>query len=75
MAVYDPDKYRIRCGDHYLQPEVTVELYAVGNSNLPHRVTRVHWGANCHHPLQKMRPRNRYRRHHIPNPVTQGELK
>lgn len=44
MAVYDPDKYRIRCGDHYLQPEVTVELYAVGNSNLPHRVTRVHWG-------------------------------
>lgn len=43
MAVYDPDQHRIRCGDHYLQPEVTAELYAVGNSERPHHVTRVHW--------------------------------
>lgn len=44
MVVYEPDKYRIRCGDHYLDPEVTVEFHAVGNSNRPHHVTRVHWG-------------------------------
>lgn len=44
MATYDPDQHRIRCGDHYLQPEVTVELYAVGNSERPHHVTRVYWG-------------------------------
>ena len=44
MAVYDPDQDRIRCGDHYLDPEVTVELYAVGNSDRPHCVTRVCWG-------------------------------
>lgn len=43
MAVYDPDKYRIRCGDHYLEPEVTVELHTVGNSERPHHVTRAHW--------------------------------
>ncbi len=43
MATYDPDQHRIQCGDHYLQPEVTAELYAVGNSERPHHVTRVHW--------------------------------
>lgn len=44
MAVYDPDKHRIRCGDHYLEPEVTVEFHAVGNSDRPHHVTRFRWG-------------------------------
>ncbi len=44
MAVYDPDQHRIWCGDHYLQPEVTVEFHAVGNDERPHHVTRVHWG-------------------------------
>ena len=44
MAVYGPDQDRIRCGDHYLDPEVAVELHAVGNSDRPRHVTRVHWG-------------------------------
>lgn len=44
MAVYDPDQHRIRCDDHYLQPEVTVEFHAVRNDERPHHVTRVHWG-------------------------------
>ena len=43
MAVYDPDQHRIRCGDPHPQPEVTVELHTVGNSERPHHVTRVHW--------------------------------
>ena len=44
MAVYEPAQYLIRCGDHYLEPEVIIELYTVGNSNRPHHVTRVRWG-------------------------------
>ena len=44
MAAYGPDQDRIRCGDHYLDPKVTVELHTVGNSDRPRHVTRVHWG-------------------------------
>lgn len=42
MAVFDPDQYRIRCGDHYLQPEVTVELCTIANR--PHHTLHVRWG-------------------------------
>ena len=42
MAVYDPDQHRIRCGDHYLQPEVTVELCAIANR--PSHAIEVRWG-------------------------------
>lgn len=44
MATYDPDQHRIRCGDHYLDPEVVIEYHSIGNSERPREVTRVQWG-------------------------------